>query len=71
MHRSADFALFDFALFDFALFDFALFSARLPPLLISWDSSSTPAICPKPRLDLLIHHKLSWTSVVVLLQRES
>ena len=66
MPRSADFALF-----DLALCDFALFSARLQPLLISWDPSSTPAICPKPRPDLLIHHKLSWTSVVVLLQRES
>ena len=76
MHRSADLALFDVALFDvalfdFALFDFVLFSARLQSLRISWDPSSTPAICPKPRLDLLIHHKLSWTSVVVLLQRES
>ena len=76
MHRSADFALFDLALFDLALFDFALcdfalISARLQPLLISWDPSSTPAICPKPRLDLLLHHKLSWTSAVVLLQRKS
>ena len=76
MHRSADLALFDLALFDLALFDVALFdvvlfSARLQSLRISWDPSSKPAICPKPRLDLLLHHKLSWTSAVVLLQRES